>query len=151
MAKIDVTDEAIIDAPPMEVYKAILDVYAGTTHLFMPALESKVRGDKPVVCEGAICDVIGHSHGLTTKFSVKVTKAEKGKSIDLELGGDFLGNENWTFEPVENGKTNVKLRFVGKTNRILFSILSPFVSAGKEHSKTIQYGLKACNSYLCKK
>jgi hypothetical protein len=151
MPKIDVTDEAIIDAKPKEVYKTILNEYAGVTHLFMPALESKLREDKPAICEGAVCDVMGHSHGLTTKFSVKVTKLEEGKSIELELAGDFLGNETWTFEPSKNGKINVKLRFVGKTNRLLFTLLSPIASAEKEHSKTIQNGLKACNSYLCKK
>ena len=151
MTKIDVIDEAIIDANPNEVYKTILNEYAGVTHLFMPSLESKLRGEKQVICEGAVCDVMGHGHGLTTKFSVKVTKVEEGKSIELELAGDFLGNETWTFEPTKDGKTDVKLRFVGRTNRLLFTLLSPFASAEKEHSKTIQHGLKACNSYLCKK
>jgi ribosome-associated toxin RatA of RatAB toxin-antitoxin module len=151
MPKIDVVDEAVIDAPPMAVYSAILDVYAGVTQLFMPGLESKLRGDKAIDCEGAICDVTGHSHGLSTKFSLKVTKVEQGKSIEFEFSGDFLGNEKWTFEPTANGATHVALHYVGGTNRLLFSILSPFVNPTKEHSKAIQNGLKACNSYLCKK
>ena len=32
MPKIDAVDEAIIDAPPMAVYKAVVDEYAGITH-----------------------------------------------------------------------------------------------------------------------
>jgi len=32
MPKIDVTDEAVIDAPPLVVYKAILDEFTGVTH-----------------------------------------------------------------------------------------------------------------------
>ena len=33
MPKIDAINEAVIDAPPMLVYKAILDELAGVTHL----------------------------------------------------------------------------------------------------------------------
>ncbi len=150
MPKIDVTDEAVINAPPTVVYNAILNEYAGATNWWTPHLEGKLRGNKPVDCEGAICDITGKSHGITARFSVKVTKVEQNKSIELELTGDFLGSEKWTFEPSGIGKTNVKLRYIGRTNRLLFSVLSPFVSPGKVHSETIQIGLKACNSYLCK-
>jgi phage-related protein len=38
MPKIDRLDEAIIDSPPMLVYKAILNEYAGVTHWWMPYL-----------------------------------------------------------------------------------------------------------------
>ena len=48
MPKIDVTDEAVIDSPPMVVYKAILNEYAGGTNWWMPYLEFKLRGDLPI-------------------------------------------------------------------------------------------------------
>jgi hypothetical protein len=89
MAKIDAIDEAVIDAPPMAVYEAILNVYAGATQLFMPALESKLRGDKAIDCEGAVCDVMGHSHGITTKFSVKMTKLERANLLSLNWQATF--------------------------------------------------------------
>ena len=150
MPKIDTTDEAIIDAPPNLVYKAILDVYSGVTNWWMPHLESQIRGNRKVLCWGEVCDIKGHSHGGTTRFSAKVTKTEEDKLIELELTGDFEGIETWTFESIQ-GKTKAKLHYVGKTNRLLFSVLSPFVNMGNEHSKTIQVGLKACNQYLTQK
>jgi hypothetical protein len=44
LPKIDVTDEAVIDAPPAEAYKAILDEYAGVTNWFMLILKYNLRG-----------------------------------------------------------------------------------------------------------
>jgi hypothetical protein len=148
MPKIDVIDEAIIDSSPKAVYRAILNEYRGVTHFGMPILEFKPRGTMD--CEGAICDITAHSHGMTTKFSVKIIKMEEAKLIELQLSGDFVGIETWTFEP-EGKKTNVKLHWKGATNRALFSLLSPFVSLKEEHSKAIQKQLQECNDYFCKK
>ncbi len=147
---VEVIDEAVIDSPPMVVYKAILNEYAGVTHWWMPIFEFKLRGDIPIDHEGAIVDIIMRNRGVTTKISVKVTKIVEGKSIEMEFWGHFVGNEEWTFEPTD-GKTKVQLRWNGRTNRLLFSIFSPFVNIGKGHSDLIQKGFKALNSYLSKK
>ena len=87
---------------------------------------------------------------MAAKFTVKLITIIKPKLIELELDGDFLGKETWTFEPLEE-KTKAKLHWVGKTNKAIFSLFSPFVDIGKEHSKAIQQGLQACNDMLCKK
>ena len=151
MPKIDVIDEAVIDAPPMVVYKALLDEIAGVTHWSSPTVVYKLRGDMPMVREGAIVDLTIRDSGVTTRISGKFTKIVEGKSIEEEYTGDFVGNGIWTFEPTANGKTKVQLRFNARTNRLLFSLLAPFVNIGKKHSDTTQKGFKACNSYLCKK
>ena len=110
MPKIDVTDEAVIDAPPVAVYKAILNEYAGVTHWWMPVLEFKLRGNKPFDCEGAICDLTAHGSGMSAKFSVKITKIVEAKSIEFDYSGDFLGTGKWTFEPkMEKRKHNIDL------------------------------------------
>jgi len=150
MPKIDVTDEAVIDAPPMEVYKAVLDVYAGVAQWMPPMVVYKLRGDMPIVCEGAICDVTLRDGGVTTKISDKMTKIVEAKLIQVECTGDFVGVGEWTFEPTD-GKTKVQFRFNVRTNRLLFSLVSPFVNIGKRHSDTMQKGFKALNSYLSKK
>jgi len=150
MPKIDVLDEAVIDAPPMVVYKAILNEYAGVTHWWMPILEFKLRGDMPIDREGAICDITAHGHGATAKFSCKMTKIVEAKSIEEEIAGDFVGTGTWTFEPTD-GKMKVQYRFNVRTNRLLFSLVSPFVNIGKGHSDGMQKGFKALNSYLSKK
>ena len=152
MPKFDVTDEAIIDAPPFEVYTAVLNEFAGVTNWWMPYLGFKLRGDTPVDREGAIFDyiVFPKSRTKSSKISAKVTKIVEAKSIDLELAGDFVGIERFTFEPTD-GKTKLQIRFNARTTRLLVSFVSSFVNIGKGHSDVMQKGFKACNSYLCKK
>jgi hypothetical protein len=134
---------------PKRFFKAVLNEYAGATH-WMPALQSKLRGDIPLDCLGAIFDVIEKSRGMAAHFSLKVTKIVTNRLIEFELAGDFVGIETWTFEPF-NHKTMVQLRWLGATNRLLLSLFSPVVDVSKMHSNAIQQGFVACNSYLCKK
>jgi hypothetical protein len=146
MPKYDVIDEAVIDFPPMVVYKTILDEYAGVTNWWTPILEFKLRGDIPIEHEGAIGDMISKG----AKCSFKVTNIAEGKSIEMDILGDLVGTGTWTFEPV-HGKTKVRYRSNVRTNKTLFSLVSPFVNFGKTHSDNIQKGFKALNNYLSKK
>ena len=152
MPKFVVIDEAVIDSPPMVVYKAILDEIAGVTNWWMPYLEFKLRGDKPIVYEGAIFDLTIYPTSRITSFKVsaKVTKIVEAKSIELEMTGALVGTEYYTFEPTD-GKTNLQIRLNARTNRLFFSLVSPFVNIGKKHSDNMQKGFKALNSYLSKK
>ncbi len=151
MPKIDVTDEAIIDSPPLVVYNAILAEFSGITHWWMPYLGFKLRGDAPVDHEGAVFDltVFPKSRIMQSKISVKVNKIVEAKSIELDFSGDFLGTEKYTFEPTNEGKTKLQIHLDAKTNRLALSLFSPFI--GKGHSGNMQKGFKACSSYLCKK
>jgi uncharacterized protein YndB with AHSA1/START domain len=149
MPKYDFLDEGIVDSPPMEVYKALLNEASGVTHWWMPDLEFRLRGGMPI-CEGAIYDIIGNSRGMKYKWSSKVTKLVEGKSIEEEYAGAIVGTGTWTFEPTD-GKTKVQYRWNVRTNRLLFSIILPFVNMKKGHTEVIQKGFKACNSYLNQK
>jgi hypothetical protein len=150
MPKIDVLDKGIIDSSPLTVYKAVLDEYSGRTHWMPDSLTFKPRGGKPFDCVGAICDINGHSHGASAKFSVELKKLVEGRLIEMELAGDFLGTETWTFEPTDGG-TRVQLHWVGRTNKLLLSLFSPFLNVEKMHSDATQKGFKGCNSLLSKK
>jgi len=150
--KINVTDEAVINAPPMVVYKAILDEFSGVTQWWMPYNGFKLKGDVPVDREGAVFDLIvfPKSRIASSKISVKVAKIVAAKSIELEFSGDFVGTEEYTFEPTD-GKTKVQIHLNAQTNRLALSLVSPFVNLGKGHSANMQKGFKALNSYLSKK
>jgi hypothetical protein len=147
MPKYDVIDEGFVDAQPIVVYNAVLDELAGITHWGPPNVSTKLRGHMPLR-EGSSIDSTIHEKGLTTKFSFKVTKIEEGKAIEYDVAGDSMGTGKWRFEPFE-GKTKVQFLFNFRTNKLLFSILSPFVDFGKGHSDIMQKQFKACNSYLC--
>jgi carbon monoxide dehydrogenase subunit G len=117
----------------------------------MPYLESKLRGDIPIDHEGAIVDITLHlGRGVTSKMTAKMTKIVEAKSIEEEIAGDSVGTGTWTFEPTD-GKTKVQYRFNARTNRLLATLVSPFVNIGKGHSDMMQKGFKALNSYLSKK
>ena len=150
MPKFDVTDEFVIDAPPNAVYKALLDEFAGSTHLFMPYYECKIGGDRPIDNEGAIFDLAVHNGRMTSKLSCKITKLVEAKTIEVNYDGDILATEKYTFESM-NGGTKLKLRFNGKTNSVLVSLLSLFVNIGKGHSDMMESGFKALNNYLSNK
>jgi hypothetical protein len=151
MPKIDVTDEAVIDATPAIAYKAILDEYSGATNWFMPILKYNLRGDMPIH-EGSIVDITINPEGRAkSKVSEKMIKLVEAKLIEEEVAGDFVGNREWIFEPTADGKTNVKCHFCVRTTTLLGSIISPFVNIGKMHSDAMQKGYKALNSYLNKK
>ena len=153
MPKLDVLTEAVIDASPMMVYKAVLNEYSGVTHWWMPYLGFKLKGNIPIDNEGATFDsTINPTRRMKAKSSEKVTKIVQAKSIEIEFAGDFVGTEEWTFEPTADGKkTMVKHHWNGRTNRLLFSLVSPFVSMEKMNTDYTQKGFKALNSYLNKK
>ena len=149
MPKIDVTDEAVIDAPPKVVYKEMLDLFAGLTHWRMPHFEAKTRKDSPIGGENMISDIIIRGPmGLDSRFTTKVMKVEEGKSIVIDvIGGDFIGTSMFTFESIDE-KTHVSYRFAARPTKLLFNIISPLVR--KSHSNHIQNGYKSLNQYLNK-
>lgn len=94
MPRIDAFDEAVIDSPPLAVFKAILNEAAGVTHWWMPHWESKLRGDIPIDREGAIFDITIHGSG-TPRFSGKIKDC--GSQVDRSgVCRRFRGN--WGME-----------------------------------------------------
>ena len=150
MPKADSTDETVIDAPNLAVYRAVLDEYTERTKLWMPFVEIKSKGNIPMDCEGGSCHVTTRSHGLSGNFTDKVTKLEEGKLIALELSGDLVGTETWAFEPMGE-KTKVTVHWVGGTNTLLFSLLGPFISVNKVHSEIMQKAFAALSNHLREK
>jgi len=148
MPRIDAFDEAVIDSPPLVVFKAILDEAVGSTHWWMPHWESKLRSGT-AGREGAVFDITIHRTG-TPKFSGKVTKIVEAKLVQLEFEGDFVGTGEWRFEP-SDGKTKLSYRWNVRPKRLSFVILSPFIDMRKSHSDVMQKGFQALNNYLSKK
>jgi hypothetical protein len=148
MLKVNVTDKGVIDSPPSVVYKAILNEYAGVTHWWMPFIESKLKGDIPATCEGAIFNVTAYPKKIVKgKFSVRVIKLVKAKSIELEYAGVFEGTGIWTFDPTDE-KTEVNFHFNVRITNPLASLFSPFINVEKQHSDVMQKGFLACNNFL---
>ena len=112
----------------------------GNTHILVSKI---LKGAKK---EGATGDMISKG----AKCTFKVTKLLEAKSIEMDYVGDLVGTGTWTFEPID-GKTKVQYHSNVKTNKLLFSIVSPFVNFGKGHSENVEKGFKSLNSYLSNK
>ena len=149
MPKIDVTDEGIIDSQPSIVFNALLDEFEGAKNWWVPHWEAKMTGDVPFRQVGGTIMITVHRVGTPTWYarSVEIVPKKLIKADFFE--GDFLGNCKWTLEPVGD-KTKMKFRFNVRTNKLLFTLVSPFVSIGKIHSDVMQKGFKSLNSYLSK-
>jgi hypothetical protein len=149
MAKIDVTDEAVMDGPPMAVYTAFLNELFGVTKWWMPHIRFNPMGS--IAREGAVFDATINPESKTSlKCSAKVTKLVEDKLIELEYAGDFVGTGVYTFEP-KGGRTVTRFRFTVRPKKLLFRLIAPFVDTAKAHSQVMQLGFKACNDYLAQK
>jgi hypothetical protein len=96
MPIIDAIDEVIIDSPPMEVYKALLNEISGVTDWWMPYMKFKLRGDTPIDHEGAVYEAtISPTSRMNVKFSAKMTKIVEGKLIEEAVSGCFIGTASW--------------------------------------------------------
>ena len=149
MAKIDVTNEAVMDVPPMAVYNAFLNELFGVTKWWMPHIKFNPLG--LIACEGAVFDATINPEGRTSlRCSAKVTNLVEGRLIELEYAGDFVGTGIYTFEP-KGEKTVTRFRFTVRPKKWLFRLIAPFVDTAKAHSQVMQLGFKSCNDYLTNK
>jgi hypothetical protein len=148
MPTFNIVDEAVIDSDPITVFQAIFNELSGVTHWWMPHSESTFRGNTTTINQpGAIIDSTIHST-VTSRFSERFIDITPNKRIQVEIfEGDFLGNSEWIFEPIDS-KTKVKYHWNARTNRLLFTLLSPFVNIRKLHSEIMQQGFKALNHFL---
>lgn len=137
MPILDVVDEALIDADPATVYRAVVDEFMGRTRWAARHVEEKPRGLIPPNRVGGLFDVTVHRFA-TPRSIARTTEVTEDKLWRVEyIGGDVRGEGLWTFEPVE-GKTRVSFRYRVRPKRWLFRLLAPFVDFGKLHSGVMQ-------------
>ena len=151
MSNVDFTEEAIIDAAPEAVMKAVMNEIEGRTY-WWTEMDQKVRGG-PLApgesLENRIVDAVAHGTP-TTKFTYKVIKLVEGKSIDTDtLNGPYVGKGIWSFESMNGGKTRAKYTISGHTIGIWS--LFPKSTGKKQHTKVTQNAFKLLNGYLSNK
>lgn len=150
LAEYDVLDEAIINAKPDIVYKALLAEYAGETNWWMPNLEAKLRGGGAVDQPGTIIDITVHDR-MSIKFTAKTDITKKNESLRfLYVEGAFRGEGTWQFEAVD-GNTKLSFRWRCRPSGLLMNIVSAFVNIPKDHSKVMKAGFDSLNEYIKKR
>ena len=148
MPKIDVVDEAIIEADPSVVFELMMDELSGAKKWWMPHWEAEPRGNVPLRQIGGMIDITVHRIG-TSRWAARTVEIVNDRLIKLEnFEGDFIGSEEFTFEPLD-GKTKVKSRWIVEPNRMLLSLFYPLIP--RIHSNVMRKGYAALNDYLNEK
>lgn len=142
MPSYDITDHAIIDATPEQIFQVLVDEYAGRTH-WWTQVESKPIGDIPFGQVGAVCTVTVRNHG-TARFTWRTARIIEDHLIRFEyLDGDLVGYGDLKLEPVGD-KTRIEYHWKVKT-RGKAHIIAPLLNIKKRHSEVIHAGFKALN------
>ena len=145
----DVTDEAIINASPDVVFKALQDEFAGKTSWWMPHLSSKPRDEHSYGKIGSLIDVTVHGK-RPIKFTSKTAEVKKNEMMrGFYVEGAFRGENLWKLESV-NGKTKLSMRWRVKASGLLLKILAPFFPIEKNHSEVMKAGFENLNTFLDK-
>jgi uncharacterized protein YndB with AHSA1/START domain len=147
MPKYDVVSEGVVEADPQRVFQAFLDECMGKSRWWMPHMELSLRGGEKRIDKGSVIDHVVHGRG-SPKFAGRVVDVIENSSMLVEyFEGDFLGTGEWTFEAM-NGKTRVRYRWKVRSNRLIISILAPFIGVVQSQLKVMEAGFEGMNNYL---
>jgi ribosome-associated toxin RatA of RatAB toxin-antitoxin module len=146
MTKYDVTDEAIIDASPDAVYKAVIDELDGKTSWWKPHFSSKLREGDSSSKAGALYDMA--VLGTPVKFTAKTIEVKENEMIRYEyVEGAFRGECVWKFEHSED-KTKVNTLWRTDPSGFLVRIMELVMSPEKAHSDVMQGGFENLRTFL---
>jgi hypothetical protein len=149
MPEIDVVDEAIIDAEPAVVAKAIMDEAMGKTHWWLPHWEAKPRGGIPPDQVGGMTDITIR-RGVTIRFTAKTLEVNESVLRVQFVEGAYRGEGLWTFERVD-GKTRLRYRWRVRPAgwlRWLLLLAPPSEKAGGSHHEVMKAGFEGLSRYL---
>lgn len=146
----DVTDRALIDAPPEVVFRAIVDEHDGKTSWWTPHHSMKLREGNSYGEVGALLDNTVRVRGrFPIRFTTRTVEVEDAKMIRIEyVENAFRGAAQWTFEGVGD-KTELSQCWQTTPAGMLRS-LAPFLPVAKSHSDTMEVGFENLQAFLTK-
>jgi len=143
MAKFDVFDEAIINAKPDIVYKALL---SGAALQRVNAKTELLEGSAAEQL-GALTEITLPS-GFPIKFTVKTVEVKKNELWRTQyVEGAFRGEGVWKFEAVD-GNTKISFHWCASPSTLLLRILALLVNIPKQHSALMKKLFASLNEYV---
>ena len=143
MAEFDVFDEAIINAKPDVVYKALL---SGAAHHKVNT-KTKLREGSAQDQLGALTEITLPS-GFPIKFTAKTVEVRKNELWRTQyVEGAFRGEGVWKFEAVD-GNTKISFHWRASPSTLLLRILAPLVNIPKQHSALMKKLFASLNEYV---
>lgn len=147
MKDIDVTDEALLDASPAEVFAAVADEATGRSGWWRPTLELYPRPGAPAGQVGSVFDIRIPGR-RPIRFTERIVELVENEHVRLHyIGGDFRGEGLWSFEPVD-GRTRVRFRFHVRPHGLAMRLASHLTDIGRLHSQVAQRGFEGLRRYL---
>jgi uncharacterized protein YndB with AHSA1/START domain len=144
----DVIDEALIDAPPDEVFRAIVDLHDGKTDWWSPYHTMELRAGTTFAEVGAVVANTVRVRGrFPIRFTTRTTEVVENKMIRVDyVGGAFRGKATWTFELVDD-MTLLAQRWCTRPAGML-RVAAPLLPVAKSHPDTMRVGFDRLRAFL---
>jgi uncharacterized protein YndB with AHSA1/START domain len=141
MSTYDVRNEVIIDVPPAQVWKALIDEFSGAVGWWRPhntfVPRSGIRADQA----GAVIDVTVHAsgadkQGLKLRFAARTSAVDPGKRLVTDyVSGVFRGQATYGLVPLDGGAaTKLWMHFAASPAGFL-KVLAKVKDIGEQHGK----------------
>jgi hypothetical protein len=153
MTRYEVVSEAIIEAAPPEVAFALQELGAGRAGWWEPYLRMRPIGHAQegvgAAMEVAINDRGALSRWDTARFISVVRELEQDRRLVVQfIDGDLRGSAEWTFEPVGDGRTEVRMVWRADPHGLLVRILSHLRDFEAAQQRVMQHGFQQLQAYL---
>ena len=144
----EVYDQALIDASPEEVFRALVNEHDGVTDWWSTHQTMRLRQGTSFAEVGAVVDNTVRVRGkFPIHFTTRTVEVEPNQLIRIEyIGGSFRGEALWRFEEVD-GQTNLSQCWRTKPAGAL-RILAPLLSIARSHSDTMRAGFARLRAFL---
>jgi hypothetical protein len=154
MTRYDLVDEAVIAATPEEITAALGDEYAGRSHWWLPYLRARALSDASNLGVGDVYDITVNSKGRVDRragsavLRYRIVESEPaGRSVSECVGGDFRGRMETTLEPVDAGRTRIRVRWQMDPHGLM-RLFARFVDLTSGHSTVMQEGFRGMERYV---
>lgn len=146
MSSYNIVDEAVLDASPDTVWKAILAEFRGARRWWVPWVTFK-PGVAPIDQVGGEVHATIHTRGiekpgLRLHFTARTRSIDPGRRLVADyVGGAFRGSGDFALVPVDGGdRTRLTMHWRARPHGWV-RLLTKVVNVGKEHSRTTQDAL----------
>ncbi|PRH79449.1 hypothetical protein C6N75_09475 [Streptomyces solincola] len=149
----DLIDEAVVDAPPAEVWDALLAEFRGGARWWVPANTFATTSGAPDQVGGRVAVTVhtkgADKGGLKLRFTARTTAVDPGRRLDIEyVDGVFRGPSSFVLDPVDGGRrTRIGMHFQGRPHGWL-KVLAKVADIGGEHSRATSAAFTALGGVL---
>lgn len=154
MTTYECIDELTMEATASECFASLTDEVAGRSTWWEPFVVMKPKEGGPLSSRDALVERLASPDGTTDRYwstarmSIRVTGIEPDRRVVLkEEGGDFRGFEEWTFEPLDEGRTLVRVHWVAEPHGLM-RLIAPFGRVEQDHSLIIHEGLRGMEHHI---